>query len=263
MSRLLHCFQSQDSETNSAPQMLYQFPSQATRQSGACRHGNVVMEARTKEVRHRVFTRKRDITREALRIIDAKLEEDAVRCRYVDEAKVGQEVIGKVTRKQLGGVFLNAGFVTDSFLPESKMPAGKKPAEFNIGDEIKVKVEKAHPWNNEVFVTCKEVCKPVASYKEGDEIEGIVEGFANKRGVYLDIGAERSAFLSKYEIEEEKVPNVGSRFKVGEKKKLENRQDRQEEEAALGEYQSIGEGGRTRGRKSRGNSIGGLEHDVK
>jgi len=146
-------------------------------------------------------------------VVDVKDNRVTVSAKVGDEAASplsgivrGNEVKGKILRKESWGLFIDFGSSTDALLREKSLP--KPISEYNVGDELDnlyvFKVDEARGQVElKVVGFVGDVGTALTDISVGDEATGKVKRITNF-GIFLDVGAERDALWPIKEVPKDK-----------------------------------------------------------
>ena len=112
----------------------------------------------------------------------------------------GDELEGRVKTIRPQAIFLDVGAMVDGTLPE-KFLKGIRPAQFQLGQEVKVKVETVT--NNKIILALEEVDGLLGAAEDleiGKSIVGKVME-VNEFGATLDLGLDKPGWLHKSHLE--------------------------------------------------------------
>jgi small subunit ribosomal protein S1 len=137
----------------------------------------------------------------------------------LEDLKPKMHLTGKVARLELYGAFIDLGVGTNAILHISQLGKDKvnRVADvLNVGDEVKVWVDKVDPARGQAMVT---MIEPLAvewsDLKEGATHTGTVTRL-EKFGAFVDIGAEKEGLVHISELSHDYVKHPSEVLKPGD-----------------------------------------------
>jgi small subunit ribosomal protein S1 len=150
--------------------------------------------------------------------------EKKVSPQSLQEVKTGQKLVGKITKTELFGAFVDVGLEREGMIHISMLKQGRVNRVedvVDVGDEVEVWVHRVDPNSGRLELT---MIKPVEmnwkDIRSGMRVKGKVvrlESF----GAFVDIGAERPGLVHVSEMSTEYVPNASDVVKVGDEVEVE------------------------------------------
>jgi ribosomal protein S1 len=137
---------------------------------------------------------------------------------FINDLKPKMKVIGKVTRLELYGAFIDLGVGANAILHISKI--GEKVNRISdalkVGDEVSVWIESVNPESNQVTVTMLEpLAVEWSDLEEGQVYTGKVVRL-EKFGAFVNIGAEKEGLIHVSELNHEYVKHPSEVLHVDE-----------------------------------------------